>query len=191
MSEKQALVTERGVAARSARADRATRLSATYQDARHWVSEQKSIERQYRLEGSYVVRATHAQAEKRLSARFGDNVTSRSANTPWYRGKSLIEHLETVEVGGKLDRAPFRFPVQWVNRPDQSFRGYAGTVAAGRVRTGERLAVAGTVVAVDGSTVPVAAESLCVHGDTMAAVEVARRVRAALTGAGVSLAPFA
>jgi diguanylate cyclase (GGDEF)-like protein len=62
------VVTERGVAAKSARADRATRLSATYQDARHWVSEQKSIERQYRIEGSYVVRATHAQAEKRLSA---------------------------------------------------------------------------------------------------------------------------
>ncbi len=62
------VVTEHGVAAKSARADRATRLSATYQDARHWVSEQKSIERQYRIEGSYVVRATHDQAEKRLSA---------------------------------------------------------------------------------------------------------------------------
>ncbi|HEY3190397.1 MAG TPA: diguanylate cyclase, partial [Solirubrobacteraceae bacterium] len=62
------VVTERGVAAKSARADRATRLSATYQDARHWVSEQKSIERQYRIEGSYVVRATHDQAEKRLVA---------------------------------------------------------------------------------------------------------------------------
>jgi diguanylate cyclase (GGDEF)-like protein len=61
------VVTEHGVAAKSARADRATRLSATYQDARHWVSEQKSIERQYRIEGSYVVRASHGQAERRLS----------------------------------------------------------------------------------------------------------------------------
>src|SRR6266540_3153133 len=63
-----AVVTEHGVAAKSARADRATRLSATYQDARHWVSEQKSIERQYRIEGSYVVRVSHQQAEKRLCA---------------------------------------------------------------------------------------------------------------------------
>src|ERR671930_1234731 len=64
------VVTERGVAAKSARADRATRLSATYQDARHWVSEQKSIERQYRIEGSSVVRATYDQAERHLSADF-------------------------------------------------------------------------------------------------------------------------
>ena len=54
-----------------------------------------------------------------------------------------------------------------------------------------RMAVVGSVVAADGNTVPVAAESLCVHGDTPAAVEVARWVRAALTEAGVSLTPFA
>jgi diguanylate cyclase (GGDEF)-like protein len=59
-------VTERGVAAKSARADRAIKLSATYQDARHWVSEQKSVERQYRIEGSSVVRASHRQAERHL-----------------------------------------------------------------------------------------------------------------------------
>jgi hypothetical protein len=62
------VVTERGVAARSARADRAIRLAATYQDARHWVSEQKSVERQYRIEASSVVRAAHGQAERRLKA---------------------------------------------------------------------------------------------------------------------------
>ena len=62
------VVTERGVAAKSALADRATRLSATYQDARHWVSEQKSVERQYRIEGSYSVVFAHRQAERRLVA---------------------------------------------------------------------------------------------------------------------------
>jgi diguanylate cyclase (GGDEF)-like protein len=62
------VVTERGVAAKSARADRAIRLSATYQDARHWVSEQKSVEREYRIEGSYVVRASHRQAEQHLNS---------------------------------------------------------------------------------------------------------------------------
>ena len=53
---------------KSASADRATRLSATYQDARHWVSEQKSVERQYRIEGSYAVIFAHRQAERRLIA---------------------------------------------------------------------------------------------------------------------------
>jgi diguanylate cyclase (GGDEF)-like protein len=62
------VATERGVAAKSALADRATRLSATYQDARHWVSEEKSIERQYRIEGSYSVVFAHRQAERRLIA---------------------------------------------------------------------------------------------------------------------------
>ncbi len=60
------IVTERGVARKSDLADRATRLSATYQNARHWVSEEKSIERQYRLEGSYAVKFSHRQAERRL-----------------------------------------------------------------------------------------------------------------------------
>jgi len=58
------VVTRHSVAVKSASADRATRLSATYQDARHWVSEQKSVERQYRIEGSYAVLAAHRQAER-------------------------------------------------------------------------------------------------------------------------------
>jgi diguanylate cyclase (GGDEF)-like protein len=62
------VVTRRSVAVKSASADRATRLSATYQDARHWVGEQKSVERQYRIEGSYAVLAAHRQAERRLIA---------------------------------------------------------------------------------------------------------------------------
>jgi hypothetical protein len=67
--------TERGVARKSALADRATRLSATYQDARHWVSEEKSIERQYRLEGSYAVKFAHRQAERRLIANLNHVLT--------------------------------------------------------------------------------------------------------------------
>jgi diguanylate cyclase (GGDEF)-like protein len=62
------VVTRHSVAVKSDRADRATRLSATYQNARHWVSEQKSVERQYRIEGSYAVLAAHRQAERRLVA---------------------------------------------------------------------------------------------------------------------------
>jgi diguanylate cyclase (GGDEF)-like protein len=62
------VVTRHSVAVKSASADRATRLSATYQDARHWVGEEKSIERQYRIEGSYAVVAAHRQAERRLIA---------------------------------------------------------------------------------------------------------------------------
>ncbi|MDN3567651.1 sulfate adenylyltransferase subunit CysN [Paeniroseomonas aquatica] len=78
------------------------------------------------------------------SARFGDNVTRRSGNTPWYRGPTLLEHLDTVDVEADAAARPFRFPVQWVNRPNQDFRGFAGTVAAGRVALGEALAVAGS-----------------------------------------------
>jgi bifunctional enzyme CysN/CysC len=77
-----------------------------------------------------------------LSARFGDNVTTRSAATPWYEGPTLIEHLETVETDAAEAAAPFRFPVQWVNRPNQDFRGFSGTVASGRVAVGDRLVVA-------------------------------------------------
>jgi bifunctional enzyme CysN/CysC len=77
-----------------------------------------------------------------MSARFGDNVTRRSGNTPWYHGPTLLEHLETVEVEHDLSEKPFRFPVQWVNRPDQGFRGFAGTVASGRVAVGDQVVVA-------------------------------------------------
>lgn len=76
-----------------------------------------------------------------LSARHGDNVTARSARTPWYGGLGLLEHLESVEVrDGAADR-PFRMPVQMVTRLDLDFRGYAGTVAAGRMRAGDSIIV--------------------------------------------------
>ncbi|HEX8840171.1 MAG TPA: adenylyl-sulfate kinase, partial [Sphingomicrobium sp.] len=69
-----------------------------------------------------------------LSGLTGDNVSSRSAATPWYAGPSLLEHLDTVEIGGGAqDAKPLRMPVQWVNRPDQHFRGFAGQIASGTV----------------------------------------------------------
>ncbi|MCB1496744.1 MAG: sulfate adenylyltransferase subunit CysN [Bauldia sp.] len=79
-----------------------------------------------------------------MSARYGDNVTDRSANTPWYGGPTLLEHLETVSVDENLSDKPFRFPVQWVNRPNADFRGYTGTVAEGTVEPGDRVVVART-----------------------------------------------
>lgn len=79
-----------------------------------------------------------------ISARFGDNVTAQSENTGWYRGLTLLEYLESVDVEGKTEARPFRFPVQWVNRPDLDFRGYAGTVISGTVAVGDHIAVAGS-----------------------------------------------
>ncbi len=77
-----------------------------------------------------------------VSARYGDNVTTASSNTPWYRGPTLIAHLETAEVEDEAAARPFRFPVQWINRPNADFRGYAGTIASGRVRRGDLVVVA-------------------------------------------------
>jgi bifunctional enzyme CysN/CysC len=77
-----------------------------------------------------------------LSARFGDNVTTRSANMGWYHGPTLLSHLEGVEVGNEALDLPFRFPVQYVNRPNLDFRGFAGTVASGRVAVGDPVVVA-------------------------------------------------
>src|SRR5438105_6798573 len=77
-----------------------------------------------------------------ISARFGDNVIQKSAKTPWYGGSSLLEHLETVDVESELVKRSFRLPVQWVNRPSHDFRGFAGTVATGRVRPGDNVVVA-------------------------------------------------
>ncbi len=79
-----------------------------------------------------------------LSARYGDNVSAPSAAMPWYEGPTLIGHLESVPVDDDRAEKPFRFPVQWVNRPDLDFRGCAGTIASGRVRPGDRIVVAGS-----------------------------------------------
>jgi bifunctional enzyme CysN/CysC len=77
-----------------------------------------------------------------VSARFGDNVISRSAQTPWYAGPSLLSHLETIDVSTAVAEKPFRMPVQWVNRPNLDFRGFSGTIVSGRVRPGDTIAVA-------------------------------------------------
>ncbi len=77
-----------------------------------------------------------------ISARYGDNVIAPSPRTPWYSGPSLIEHLETVDVETELSAGPFRMPVQWVNRPNLDFRGFAGTIVSGRVSPGDDIAVA-------------------------------------------------
>ncbi len=79
-----------------------------------------------------------------LSAREGDNVARRSERTPWYDGPTLLGFLETVEMDQARDEAPVRFPVQWVNRPDDTFRGFAGTVASGRLAVGDPLVVVGS-----------------------------------------------
>jgi bifunctional enzyme CysN/CysC len=77
-----------------------------------------------------------------LSAFKGDNVVEPSAHTAWYRGPTLMGWLETVPVDAtRLQRGPLRFPVQWVNRPNLDFRGFAGTLAGGRVAVGERIRV--------------------------------------------------
>jgi bifunctional enzyme CysN/CysC len=79
-----------------------------------------------------------------ISAREGDNVSSPSARTPWRDGPTLIEHLERVEVEEDRRDAPFRLPVQWVNRPHLDFRGFAGTIPSGAIRRGDAIAVAGS-----------------------------------------------
>jgi len=79
-----------------------------------------------------------------ISAREGDNVTGPSPNMPWYEGPSLLEYLETVEIEDGTAGRPFRFPVQWINRPDLDFRGFAGTVVAGSVAPGDPVVVMGS-----------------------------------------------
>ena len=76
-----------------------------------------------------------------LSALEGDNLLRRSPNTPWYDGPALLEHLESVEVEDGQARTGLRLPVQWVNRPNQDFRGFAGTIAAGVARPGDPVVV--------------------------------------------------
>jgi bifunctional enzyme CysN/CysC len=76
-----------------------------------------------------------------ISALRGDNIVAPSANTPWYTGPSLIDHLETVTIGDTAVDGPFRFPVQWVNRPDSEFRGCSGTIVGGSVRPGDAVVV--------------------------------------------------
>ena len=77
-----------------------------------------------------------------VSALRGDNVVVPSSNLAWHRGPTLMGWLESVPIDEeRLQKLAFRFPVQWVNRPDQSFRGFAGTIASGEIEPGARVRV--------------------------------------------------
>lgn len=124
-----------------------------------------------------------------ISGFKGDNITTApSTNTPWYDGPALIEHLETVEVDAAAAQAqPFRMPVQWVNRPNLDFRGFAGQIASGTIRPGDavRIVPSGktstvkTITTFDGDldeavagqsvTLTLADEVDCSRGDLIAA----------------------
>jgi bifunctional enzyme CysN/CysC len=123
-----------------------------------------------------------------VSGLRGDNVMAASAATPWYSGPSLLEHLDSVPTGTVEDAAkPLRMPVQWVNRPDQDFRGFAGQIASGtmgpgaevRVLPSGRLTRIARIVTRDGDlneavagqsvTVTLADEVDCSRGDVIAA----------------------
>ncbi|HEY5044112.1 MAG TPA: GTP-binding protein [Verrucomicrobiae bacterium] len=83
-----------------------------------------------------------------ISALNGDNVVDASKNTPWYEGPALLAHLETVHIASDWNLNAFRFPVQWVNRPNNptdpalhDFRGLSGQIASGIVRRGQQVLV--------------------------------------------------
>jgi bifunctional enzyme CysN/CysC len=124
-----------------------------------------------------------------ISGFKGDNITGPSGNTPWYPGPSLIEHLETVPVGDDTAARPFRMPVQWVNRPNLDFRGFAGTIASGSVKPGDavrilpsgRTSTVARIVTYDGDlaeagrdqsvTLTLADEVDCSRGDVIVAAD--------------------
>ncbi len=125
-----------------------------------------------------------------LSGLAGDNIASRSETMPWYDGPSLIEHLEDIDLSGDAAATmPFRMPVQWVNRPDLDFRGFAGLIASGTVRPGEAVRILpsgrttsiGRIVTLNGDlpiasagqsvTLVLADEIDCSRGDVIAAAD--------------------
>lgn len=76
-----------------------------------------------------------------LSALAGENLSSASTRMPWYSGPHLLQHLDTVQLEPPEAGSGLRLPVQWVNRPNAQFRGYAGTIAAGQVQVGDAVVV--------------------------------------------------
>lgn len=125
-----------------------------------------------------------------ISGFKGDNITGLSENTPWFAGPALLDHLERVEVEAEADRAkPFRLPVQWVNRPNLDFRGFAGLIASGTVKPGDtvrilpsgRTTTVSRIVAMGGDrdaagagesvTLTLADEVDCSRGDVIAAAD--------------------
>ena len=77
-----------------------------------------------------------------ISARYGANIATKSADMSWYDGPSLLAHLETISIDENASEKPFRFPIQWVNRPNLDFRGFSGQVASGKVSVGDAVTVA-------------------------------------------------
>ncbi len=86
-----------------------------------------------------------------VSALKGDNVIERSVHTHWYSGPTLLGCLETIDISDTEGESALRLPVQWVNRPNAEFRGFAGTIVAGQVKRGEQVRIlpSGEVAAVD------------------------------------------
>ena len=74
------------------------------------------------------------------SARLGDNVITKSDSMAWYKGPALLDYLDTIKIKDAPDQN-FRMPVQWVNRPNQDFRGYCGTVASGKIKAGDKISI--------------------------------------------------
>ena len=130
-----------------------------------------------------------------ISGFKGDNITGPSAHTPWYAGPSLIEHLETVELGtARAAARPLRMPVQWVNRPNLDFRGFSGLIASGMIKPGDAVRVlpsgktstVSRIVTLDGDLASAAAgqsvtlcladEIDCSRGDVIAAADAAPQV---------------
>lgn len=98
-----------------------------------------------RIVGDYVAFATglgfSSIVPVPMSARYGDNIIERSGNTDWYHGPCLLDYLESIDVASETTGLPFRFPVQWVNRPNLDFRGFTGTVASGSLSPGDEIVV--------------------------------------------------
>jgi bifunctional enzyme CysN/CysC len=99
----------------------------------------EKIEREYR-EFAAQLRLGQVTAIP-VSAVAGDNIVAAGSRMPWYRGKTLLAHLEDVVIDEGTTAQPFRLPVQWVNRPNAEFRGFAGMIASGVVRTGDSVRV--------------------------------------------------
>jgi bifunctional enzyme CysN/CysC len=125
-----------------------------------------------------------------ISGLAGDNISTRLDNMPWYKGPTLVEHLETVELDATRDLGkPFRMPVQWVNRPNLDFRGFSGLIVAGSIKPGDRIRVVPSgktstvsrIVTLDGdldraivgqsTTLCFADEIDCSRGDVIAAAD--------------------
>jgi len=125
-----------------------------------------------------------------MSGLAGDNITTRSGNTPWYDGPVLIDHLETIEVSNTASQAKaFRMSVQWVNRPNLDFRGFSGLIASGTVKPGDELrslpsgktSTVKSIVTMDGDldqavagqsvTITLTDEIDCSRGDVLAAAD--------------------